>query len=125
MTPAHGTITSGTPQSKSICAPPTSCFKLKSYEWGQYSAFPPNQITTTFSFIEGSFIKADATLLIAPIAITYKGLSAEPSWAFFINSSTAGASITFLAEPTYSLTPLKTKFSWETFILSKSLNISS
>ena len=63
------------------------------------------------SFISGAFNNAEATLLMAPIAIIYSGSSGLLSFDFFIISSTAGASTTFFSDPMYCFTPLKTNFS--------------
>ena len=70
VTPSQGTITSGTPQSSSTCAPPTSWRRLNSRVWGQCSAWPPSQTTTIRSAMSGARRRAEATFDMAAMATT-------------------------------------------------------
>jgi hypothetical protein len=51
-----------------------SCIRLNSAfflnDLGQSRTFPPSQTTTIRSMISGAFSSAEATLLIAPMAMT-------------------------------------------------------
>ena len=86
-----------------------SCFKLNSLFSGQYRALPPSQTTTILLIISGSFNIADATLVIAPIAITYRGSFSEHFKALSIILSEAGELIGFFSKPIYFVEPLNTK----------------
>ena len=66
----QGSCTSGTPQPKTMRAAATSCPRLNSRLSVQWYALPPSHTMTIRSRMSGLSKMAEATFVIAPIAIT-------------------------------------------------------
>ena len=71
----QGSSATAAPQPSTTRAAAMSWARLNSLFLGQVRAWPPSQTMTTLSRMEGSSSRAEATLVMAPMATTYRGRS--------------------------------------------------